>query len=116
MRYSTTEMQVLPLSFRVERIGSPLHVDVGASHSVVGANKGSQVREGKESIQSLPRFPTRPDDSMVRGSGKAELQRLGHVISDFQFDKTWPANVILEKLLSAFSTSVPSLAEITCKP
>ena len=57
-----------------------------------------------------------PDDSMVRGAAKAELLRLGHVISHFQFDKTWPANVVLENLLSAFETSVPSLAEITCEP
>ena len=57
-----------------------------------------------------------PNDSMVRGAAKAELLRLGLVISHFQFDKTWPANVVLENLLSAFETSVPSLAEITCEP
>ena len=56
------------------------------------------------------------DRSMVRGAAKAELLRLGLVISHFQFDKTSPANVVLENLLSAFETSVPSLAEITCEP
>ena len=53
----------------------------------------------------------------MRGAAKADLQRLSHMIREFQLDKTWPANVILaEKLLSAFETSVPSPAEITCEP
>lgn len=73
--------------------------------------KGKHVKSSKFSREVV--LLRRPDDSMVRGAAKAELQRLGHVISDFQFDKTWNANVVLEKLLSAFEISVPSLAEIT---
>ena len=76
--------------------------------------KGKHVKSSKFSREVV--LLRHPDDSMVRGAAKAQLQRLGHVISDFQFDKTWNANVVLEKLLSAFETSVPSLAEITCEP
>jgi hypothetical protein len=44
----------------------------------------------------------RPSDSMVRGGAKAELQRLGHVVSSFEFDKLWSANEVQEKLQDAF--------------
>lgn len=76
--------------------------------------KGKHVKSSTFSREVV--LLRRPDDSMVRGAAKAELQQLGHVISDFQFDKTWNANVVLEKLLSALETSMPSLAEITCDP
>lgn len=87
-----------------------------------GGKRSQSAQGGKGKHVKSSKFPRevvlsrRPDDSMVRGAAKAQLQWLGHVISDFQFDRTWHANVVLEKLLSAFETSVSSLAEITCNP
>lgn len=80
----------------------------------VHTGKGKHVKSSIFSREVV--LLRRPDDSMARGAAKAQLQWLGHVISDFQFDRTWHANVVLEKLLSAFETSVSSLAEITCNP
>lgn len=57
-----------------------------------------------------------PDGRMVRGSAKAELQRLGHVMSAFKFDKSWPAEVVIEKLIDAFESTVQSLTNISCEP
>ncbi|CAB4025029.1 G2 M phase-specific E3 ubiquitin- ligase-like [Paramuricea clavata] len=51
----------------------------------------------------------RPSDSMVRGGAKAELQRLGHVISSFEFDKLWSANEVQEKLEEAFKKPLESI-------
>ena len=87
--------------------------------------KRSQSTQGGKGKGKCPKTSTfsrevvllkTPNDGMVRGAAKAELLRMGHVISHFQFDKSWPANVVVENLLSAFETSVPSLAEITCEP
>ncbi|XP_028411996.1 uncharacterized protein LOC114534729 [Dendronephthya gigantea] len=44
----------------------------------------------------------RPCDSMVRGAAKAELQRLGHVLNAFEFDKLWTADEVVKKLEEAF--------------
>ena len=85
---------------------------VKRSQSAQGG-KGEHVKSSTFSREVV--LLRQPDDSMVRGVAKAELQRLGHVISDFLFDTTWHANVVLEKLLSALETSaVASLAETTC--
>ena len=110
---------MLPLNLRIGRTGSPPRVVGSLTCTVVELNEVSPHREGKESMlspaHSQEKLLRQPDDSMARGVAKAELQRLGHVISDFLFDKTWHANVVLEKLLSALETSaVPSLAETTC--
>ncbi|CAB4040241.1 Hypothetical predicted protein, partial [Paramuricea clavata] len=51
----------------------------------------------------------RPSDSMVRGGAKAELQRLGHAISSFEFDKLWSANEVQEKLEEAFKKPLESI-------
>ncbi len=50
----------------------------------------------------------RPSDSVVRGRAKAELQRLGHVLSSFGFDKLWSANEVVEKLKEAFKNPFES--------
>jgi hypothetical protein len=38
-----------------------------------------------------------PSDSMVWGGAKAELQRLGHIVSSFEFDKLRSANEVQKK-------------------
>ena len=58
----------------------------------------------------------RPSDSMVRGGAKAELQRLGHVLSSFQFDKLWSADEVLEKLEEAFQRHLNCIDDMGDKP
>ena len=52
----------------------------------------------------------RPCDPLVRGGAKAELQRSGHVLSSFEFDKVWSANEVMEKLEEAFKVPLACIA------
>ena len=45
-------------------------------------------------------------DSLVRGGAKAELQRLGNVMSSFEFDKGWSATEFVAELEEAFSSKL----------
>lgn len=99
------------LNFRIER-----------QPCIGGSNRSQSAQGGKGKHPKTTTFSREvvllrtPDDGIVRGAVKADLQRLSHITSEFQLDKTWPANVALEKLLSAFERSVPSPAKITCEP
>ena len=78
-----------------------------------------EARKGKKAKNEFSReviLLRTPGDGLVRGAAKAELQRLGHVINDFRFCKSWRANDVLSKLAAAFEVSVPSLQEITGEP
>ena len=79
-------------------------------------NSRKRDREGRPKASTFSREVVLlrwPDDSIPRGRAKAELQRLGHVVSSFTFDKNWSARVVYEKLLSTFEVRVPSVGKIT---
>ena len=49
-----------------------------------------------------------PSDNLVRGREKATLQRMGHVINSFEFNKCWSAEELTNRLRHAFCAKLAS--------
>ena len=49
-----------------------------------------------------------PSDYLVCGREKATLQRMGHVINSFEFDKNWGAEELMNRLRQAFYAKLAS--------
>ena len=54
-----------------------------------------------------------PSDNLVRGREKASLQRMGHVINSFEFNKCWSAEELINRLRQAFCAQLARLTSST---
>ena len=113
-RYST-EPGPHSLNSKGEQIGvlhPHLDLAVLVATSQTLARDGVNNRQGKTfSLEVL--LLRRPSDSTVRGRAKAELQRIGHAMSSFDFDKARHGQ--LTKYSSNYKRHLRSLCAIRSK-
>lgn len=76
-----------------------------------GNDKGKRMTFNREVV--LLRSPS---DNLVRGREKATLQRMGHVINSFEFNKGWNAEELINRLRHAFSAKLTSPTCSTSSP
>ena len=78
----------------------------GRKHNPYGKSAKGKSFENTTFCREVVLLKHPEDSTIVRGAAKAELQRIGHVMSSFEFNKLWSSDEIMDKLEDAFSSSL----------